>query len=59
MPGCSLASTEHALKNFSLCKGLAMNKEILLVAETVSNEKGVSRDVIFEAIELALSLIHI
>src|SRR5690606_20556769 len=30
-----------------------MNKEILLVAETVSNEKGVSRDVIFEAIELA------
>ena len=32
-----------------------MNKEILLVAETVSNEKGVSRDVIFEAIELALA----
>lgn len=32
-----------------------MNKEILLVAETVSNEKGVSREVIFEAIELALA----
>lgn len=32
-----------------------MNREILLVAETVSNEKGVSRDVIFEAIELALA----
>jgi N utilization substance protein A len=32
-----------------------MNKEILLVVETVSNEKGVSRDVIFEAIELALA----
>jgi transcription termination/antitermination protein NusA len=32
-----------------------MNKEILLVAESVSNEKGVSRDVIFEAIELALA----
>ena len=32
-----------------------MNKEILLAAETVSNEKGVSRDVIFEAIELALA----
>lgn len=32
-----------------------MNKEILLVAETVSNEKGVSEDIIFEAIELALA----
>ena len=32
-----------------------MNREILLVAETVSNEKGVSRDVIFEAIEMALA----
>jgi N utilization substance protein A len=32
-----------------------MNKEILLVAETVSNEKGVDRDVIFEAIEAALA----
>ena len=32
-----------------------MNREILLVAETVSNEKGVSRDVIFEAIESALA----
>jgi N utilization substance protein A len=28
-----------------------MTKEILLVAEAVSNEKGVSEDIIFEAIE--------
>jgi N utilization substance protein A len=32
-----------------------MSKEILLVAEAVSNEKGVSRNIIFEAIELALA----
>ncbi len=32
-----------------------MNKEILLVAEAVSNEKGVPRGVIFEAIEQALA----
>jgi transcription termination/antitermination protein NusA len=32
-----------------------MTKEILLVAEAVSNEKGVSQDIIFEAIELALA----
>jgi len=32
-----------------------MSKEILLVADAVSNEKGVSRDVIFEAIEIALA----
>jgi N utilization substance protein A len=31
-----------------------MNKEILLVVEAVSNEKGVDRDVIFAAIEAAL-----
>ena len=31
-----------------------MSKEILLVVEAVSNEKGVSEDIIFE-----LSLIHI
>lgn len=30
-------------------------KEILLVAEAVSNEKGLSRDIIFEAIEAALA----
>ena len=30
-------------------------KEILLVADTVSNEKGVDREVIFEAIEAALA----
>ena len=32
-----------------------MNKDILLVADAVSNEKGVEREIIFEAIELALS----
>lgn len=32
-----------------------MSKEILLVADAVSNEKGVSRTVIFEAIESALA----
>jgi N utilization substance protein A len=31
-----------------------MNKEILLVVEAVSNEKGVEREVIFQAIEAAL-----
>lgn len=34
-----------------------MTKEILLVAEAVSNEKGVSEDIIFEAIELALATV--
>lgn len=33
-----------------------MSKEILMVADAVSNEKGVSRDVIFEAIESALAM---
>lgn len=33
-----------------------MNKEILLVVEAVSNEKGVDRGVIFEAIEAALEI---
>lgn len=32
-----------------------MNKEILLVVDTVSNEKGVSKEIIFEAIEAALA----
>jgi N utilization substance protein A len=32
-----------------------MNKEILLVVDSVSNEKGVSPEVIFEALELALA----
>ena len=32
-----------------------MSKEILMVADAVSNEKGVSREVIFEAIESALA----
>ncbi|MDH5189796.1 MAG: transcription termination factor NusA [Gammaproteobacteria bacterium] len=31
------------------------NKEILMVAEAVSNEKGVSKEIIFEAIEAALA----
>ncbi len=33
-----------------------MNKEILMVAEAVSNEKGVDQGIIFEAIEQALSM---
>jgi transcription termination/antitermination protein NusA len=32
-----------------------MNKEILLVVDAVSNEKGVSKDIIFEAMEAALA----
>ena len=32
-----------------------MNKEILLVVDTVSNEKGVDKEIIFEAVELALA----
>src|SRR5690606_7922269 len=32
-----------------------MNKEILMVADAVSNEKGVDKGVIFEAIEAALA----
>ncbi|HKJ22485.1 MAG TPA: NusA N-terminal domain-containing protein, partial [Gammaproteobacteria bacterium] len=32
-----------------------MNKEILMVVDAVSNEKGVSREVIIEAIESALA----
>ena len=38
-----------------------MNKDILNVVEVVSNEKGVEKEIIFEAMEaaLALSLIHI
>ena len=32
-----------------------MSKEILLVVESVSNEKGVAEEIIFEAIELALA----
>ena len=32
-----------------------MNKDILYVVKSLSNEKGVSEDVIFEAIELALA----
>jgi len=32
-----------------------MNKEILLVVDTVSNEKGVAKEIIFQAIEAALA----
>ena len=32
-----------------------MSKEILMVVEAVSNEKGVGADIIFEAIEAALA----
>ena len=33
-----------------------MSREILMVAEAVSNEKGVDRGIIFEAIEQALAM---
>jgi transcription termination/antitermination protein NusA len=33
----------------------AMNKEILMVADAVSNEKGVDKEIIFEALEAALA----
>ena len=32
-----------------------MSKEILRVAEEVSNEKGVDKEIIFEALEIALA----
>ena len=32
-----------------------MSKEILMVVDTVSNEKGVAKEIIFEAVELALA----
>jgi len=32
-----------------------MNKEILTVVDVVSNEKGVAKEVIFEALEAALA----
>ncbi|MEE8154789.1 MAG: NusA N-terminal domain-containing protein, partial [Phycisphaerales bacterium] len=32
-----------------------MNKEILMVVDAVSNEKGIEKDIIFEAIEVALA----
>ena len=34
---------------------MTMNKEILMVVDAVSNEKGVEKDIIFEAIEAALA----
>ena len=40
---------------FDLSESETMNKEILMVAEAVSAEKGVAEDIIFEAIELALA----
>lgn len=36
-----------------------MNKDILIVVDSVSNEKGVDKDVIFEAIEAALAAITV
>jgi len=33
-----------------------MNKQVLLVAESVSNEKGVDKEIIFQAIEAALAM---
>lgn len=34
----------------------SINRDILIVAETVSNEKGVTKDVIFDAMEAALAM---
>src|ERR1700719_5118587 len=34
----------------------AMNKEILMAVDAVSNEKGVDKEIIFEALEAALAL---
>ncbi len=34
---------------------LEMYKEILLVVDAVSNEKGIEKEIIFEAIEAALA----
>ena len=34
---------------------MSMNKEILMVVDVVSNEKGVAKGIIFEAIEAALA----
>ncbi len=34
-----------------------MNKDILLIVESISNEKGVEKAVIFEAIETALAAV--
>lgn len=36
---------------------MSKNKEILYVAEAVSNEKGVAKDIIFKAIETALEMV--
>ena len=36
-----------------------MSKEILMVVDAVSNEKGVEKDIIFEAIEAALGVHHV
>ena len=36
-------------------RGKGMNKEMLQTIESVSNEKGVAKEIIFEALELALA----
>ena len=36
-----------------------MNKEILLVVDAVSNEKGVEKEIIFEAIEAEIGRAHV
>jgi hypothetical protein len=40
---------------FDLAGEVAMSKDLLLVAEAVANEKGVAREVIFDALEAALA----
>src|SRR5690606_35665637 len=49
------ASCRNTDQHFALSGKTVMNKEILLVGDAVSNEKGVDKEVIFEAIEAALA----
>ncbi|MBS5841860.1 MAG: transcription termination/antitermination protein NusA, partial [Pseudomonas sp.] len=49
------AGEQVKIKLRSPFEGRRMSKEVLLVVESVSNEKGVPANVIFEALELALA----
>ena len=54
--GCASSNDSHdRLVRFVERSRRTMTKEILMVADAVSAEKGVDREIIFEAIELALS----
>lgn len=52
-----LTGRDWSLNSDDWCGGRsgAMNKEILLVVDSVSNEKGVEKEIIFQAIEAALA----